>query len=401
MRILIWSDAGANTGYGTVTANLAARWARRGAELAALATNYFGDPWPGPIALYPATKVDRGDGFGIRRLPELLSKVKPDVLFILQDLYTVVDGLKVLQGRFPVPTVIYAPIDGTPLPREWVDAARAAHAVVAMSHHGARALKAEAGLDVPVLWHGVEHEVLYPASPDRPIYINHHGTKQALTSKAACKEVLGLSGRFVIVAVNRNTIRKNYPDTVRVFDRFRRRHPEAFLLMHAMPRGQGGDLRVLLQRYGLTEQQARIHNPGDPFLGSEKAYLTLMYNAADVKLSTAMAEGFGLTDAEALACGTPVVAQDYSATTEVVGPGGILVPAQRHFTTARMVDFALPDLDAMDAALETLYQDPDQRAMLQAQAIRHAQRFNWDQTAQGFWQLFEQIRAYSGVAMDE
>lgn len=310
MRILIWSDAGANTGYGTVTANLAARWTRHGAQLAALASNYLGDPWAGPIALYPATKYDRADVFGVRRLPELLKKLTPDVLFILQDLYTVAEGLKVLQGQFPVPTVIYAPVDGTHLPHEWLEAVRAAHAVVAMSHHGARVLKDEAGLKVPVLWHGVEHEVVYPASPERPIYVDQPGTKRALTSKAACKEILGLTNRFVIAAVNRNSIRKNFYDTVRVFDRFRRRHPEAFLLIHAMPRDEGGDLPVLLHRYDLTDRHAQIHNPGDTFVGSDKAWLTLIYNAADVKVSTSMAEGFGLTDAEALACGTPVVAQD-------------------------------------------------------------------------------------------
>lgn len=393
MKILIWSDAGANTGYGTVTANLAIRWAKRGAHLSALATNYLGDPYDGPIALYPATKVDRGDYFGIRRLGEVIGKVKPDIFFILQDLYTVADGLKALNGKFPVPTVLYAPIDGTPLPLEWIKAAQTADAVVAMSHHGKRVLKEQGNIDARVLWHGVEHHAVYPATPQRPIYFEQNGIKRALGSKEDCKDVLGLSGRFVIVAVNRNSIRKNYYDMVRVFAKFRDRHPKAFLLIHAVPRDEGGDLNVLFQRYGLTDQHVRIHNPGDTFIGSDKAWLTLLYNAADVKLTTSMAEGFGLTDAEALACGTPVVAQDYSATSEVVGPGGILVPVERLYTTARMVDFALPNLDAVYNALEVLYNDKEKRQQLATQAVEHAKKFDWNLTAQGIWEVMQNTLA--------
>lgn len=397
MNILIWSDAGANTGYGTVTANLAKRWVKRGADLSALATNYLGDPWNGPIKLYPATKLDRSDAFGIRRLGEVIQKVKPDILFILQDIYTVAEGLKALRGQFPIPTVLYAPIDGVPLPIEWVNAVKAAHAVVAMSHHGKRVLKEQAGIDATVLWHGVEHEIVYPASSQRPIFFEQGGVKRALTSKEECKEVLGLSGRFVIAAVNRNSIRKNYYDTVRVFAQFRQSHPNAFLLIHAVPRDEGGDLNVLLQRYGLTDEHVRIHNPGDTFLGSDKAWLTLIYNAADVKLTTSMAEGFGLTDAEALACGTPVIAQDYSATSEVVGPGGILVPVARLYTTARMVDFALPNLDKVYEALETLYRNKEQRRVLGENAIAHARGFDWNRTAQGFWEIFQKLVANNKV----
>lgn len=392
MRILIWSDAGANTGYGTVTANLAKPWAKRGGDLSALATNYLGDPWNGPITLYPATKLDRADAFGIRRLGEVIQKVKPDILFILQDIYTVADGLKALRGQFPIPTVLYAPIDGVPLPIEWVNAVKAAHVVVAMSHHGQRVLRDQAGLNVPVLWHGIEHDIVYPVTEKRPIYFDQNGVKRALRSKEECKEVLGLAGRFVVAAVNRNSIRKNYYDTVRVFDRFRRKYPKAFLLIHAVPRDEGGDLHVLLQRYGLTDEHVRIHNPGDTFLGSDKAWLTLIYNAADVKLSTAMAEGFGLTDAEALACGTPVVAQDYTATSEVVGPGGILVPVDRYYTTARMVDFGFPDLEATYAALEKLYANREVCYDLGQKAVQHAKQFNWDVTANEFWNIFERLR---------
>ena len=400
MKLLIWSDAGAHTGYGTVTQNLAERWAKRGADIHVLATNYLGDPWPGPMKLYPATKVDRGDVFGFRRLAELLNRLKPDVFFVLHDLYVVADGLKTLQGKFPVPTVLYVPVDGMYLPHEWLNAARAAHRVVAMSKYGQTRLKIEGDIQAEMLWHGVEHQLLYQVSAKRPIYFQQGSERRVLTNKEECKQALGLTGRFVIAAVNRNSIRKNYYDTFRIFDRFRRVHPEAFLFIHAVQRDEGGDLGVLAQRYGLTAEHLRIHNAGDTYTGVGKEWLTLLYNAADVKLSTSMAEGFGLTDAESLACGTPVIAQDFSATSEVVGPGGILVPPARHFTTARMVDFALPDVDKMYDALEHLYQDSKLRRELAEKAIAHAQHFNWDVTAQGFWEIFKEIQEPTIMALN-
>jgi len=53
------------------------------------------------------------------------------------------------------------------------------------------------------------------------------------------------------------------------------------------------------------------------------------YSLCDVYVSSSLMEGFGLPLAEALACETPVVAVDAGAVAEVIGPGGILVPARQ------------------------------------------------------------------------
>lgn len=391
MRILIWSDAGAHTGFGTVTENLGRRWYDRGADVHVLAVNYRGDPWPGPLKLYPATKLSATDVFGIGRIRELIDRVKPDVFFILQDPPIVAEGLKALDGRFPVPTVFYVPVDGIRFPNSWWTAARAANVVVAMAEHGQRIMRDEAGMETDVLVHGVEHEWLYPASPTRPLVIQRGAEEHVVTSKQEAKDLLGVSDRFVILAINRNSLRKNFYDTFRVFDRFRQAHPDAFLYVHAASRDEGGDLSLLAARYGLTRNHVWIHHSGDTYVGSDKPTLNWLYNAADVKLSTSMAEGFGLTDAEALAAGTPVVAQNFSATADVVGPGGLLVPVHRYFTTTAIVDFGLPDLEALYQALERLYSDPELRQRLSQRAIEHAQRYNWDATAAGFYQQFQRL----------
>jgi hypothetical protein len=57
------------------------------------------------------------------------------------------------------------------------------------------------------------------------------------------------------------------------------------------------------------------------------------------------AEGFGLTIAEALACGVPAVGLDYSAVPEVIGDGGMKVSVGKHIDNEYGHHWALPDED--------------------------------------------------------
>lgn len=73
------------------------------------------------------------------------------------------------------------------------------------------------------------------------------------------------------------------------------------------------------------------------------AEMPALLSLADVYVSPSLLEGFGLPLAEALACGTPVVAADAGATGEVVGPGGLLVPARDAQALADAVSNLLGD----------------------------------------------------------
>lgn len=76
-------------------------------------------------------------------------------------------------------------------------------------------------------------------------------------------------------------------------------------------------------------------------------------------------EGFGMSTAEGLACGTPVVATDSGASPEVLGPidPALLVPA---------------DAEALAARLEALLRDPARRRELGAKGVESVRsRFAW------------------------
>jgi glycosyltransferase involved in cell wall biosynthesis len=78
-------------------------------------------------------------------------------------------------------------------------------------------------------------------------------------------------------------------------------------------------------------------------------------------------EGFGLPAAEALACGTPVLASNRSSLPEVVGEGGVLVEPT--------------DVQALAEAMEMPLIDDALRAELRQRALAQAAKFSWKQAA--------------------
>ena len=109
--------------------------------------------------------------------------------------------------------------------------------------------------------------------------------------------------------------------------------------------------------------------------------LVALYNAADVYASTS-AEGFGLTLAEALACGIPAVGLDYSAVPEVIGPAGRVVEVGRVLDNEYAHHWALPDEEAFGIAVAYLLDHPARARELGALGPRHvAQNFSWSMAA--------------------
>lgn len=353
VKILMWGDAGCQTGFAQVTHNLATRWANQGHDVHIIAINYHGQQWDAPYKLYAPPPYDL---FALEHLQEMIDYVNPDVFWAMNDLNILTTGLHELGGKWPVPkTILYVPIDGVGYPQYWYDAVKGAK-VVAYTQFGQRVLYDEAGVESDVIYHGVEHDIFHRRDVDK-------------------------DKRFTVLAVNRNSMRKNYADTFLAFDRFRYKHDDALLVVHAKRQDVGVDLDDLIRRYDL-------HNHVQITDGEmSKQQLSELYNRADVKISASIGEGFGLTDAESIACGTPVIAQDCSATTEVVGPGGILVKPDRLITDGRDVQMAKPNVDGFVDALERLYSDTKLRRQLGDEGIKHAQQFDWDVAANKFMEL--------------
>lgn len=96
--------------------------------------------------------------------------------------------------------------------------------------------------------------------------------------------------------------------------------------------------------------------------------LTALYERAGAFLMPSRCEGFGLPVLEAMSHGTPVIAADATALTEVTVDAGMLVRPG--------------DIGAFGAALTTVFNDPAHRADLVARGHQRAAGMNWNATAE-------------------
>lgn len=137
----------------------------------------------------------------------------------------------------------------------------------------------------------------------------------------------------------------------------------------------GSDLRLLVAgqpawRYEGENALVRELGLGDRvrFAGYVPAAdLPALYSAAQAFVFPSLYEGFGLPVIEAMACGTPVLTSDRSATSEVAGDAAVLVDPY--------------SIDAIAGGLARLASDPALRADLGARGLSRAAAFSWRRAA--------------------
>jgi len=414
VRLLLLSHW-SHTGFGTVTLELGERFVALGIDLRVLAVNHRGEPIKGPLAgrLWPANI--NGDAFGGNISAEAIDGTfwttfdpddhwTPDVVLVVSD----VSGLLAHMGRLTearhdawknARVYHYVPIEGDNLPPMWRQLWDLVEPV-AMSDYGARVIGEHIGRPVSRIYHGVDTEVFYPVSPGRPIRVRGN----TLRSKEDCKLFFERDpDRALLLRADRNAMRKFYPKTFEAFALIVEREPDVDLVLHCRPIDPGADgpdlIQELLRYPAEVRQRVSWTLAHDTYVGFSRPELNALYNAADVYFSTTGGEGFGLTLAESLAAGTPVVVTDWAADAETVGDGGILVPplhdtygqpVRFHHQTYGM-DFGVPDARGFVQPTLDLLANRKARRDLGAAGRLHVKRsFDWDTAAGQFVDLFSQ-----------
>lgn len=102
-----------------------------------------------------------------------------------------------------------------------------------------------------------------------------------------------------------------------------------------------------------------------------------LYRMASVFVYPSVYEGFGLPLLEAMACGTPVVANEVSSLPEIAGDGAYLVRSG--------------DERAMAGAIIALLEQQPLRAALINQGLARATHFSWRRTAKETLAVYEQV----------
>ncbi len=386
-RILWIGDAGSHGGFATVTHAIGERLVKDyGHDIHVLAANYLGDHWDTNLKLYPASQKVPKDVVGMSRVAEMLARVMPDAVVFINDPRVVLRVLRENQWdteqvlwrgmaassgfRYKPPIIGYLAIDGYNSPRLW-DELLPRVTRVAMSHHGQDTMP-----EAPVIWHGVDTEVFQPRD------------------KRAAKAALGFDpDRFLVLRVDKNTWRKDYPSTWKALRPVLRQYEDIDVHFHCRQDAPDGyDLNAV--RYNDEDIRDRVTTMPEigglgRFTGIPIQQLAMLYNAADVFVSTSWGEGFGLTILEALASGTPVIAQKCSAITEVVGDGGILIEPKGMMHVPMGQEHCVPDVDRFTYWIRKVYESQKLREDLGAKAVAQAKRCSWDEAARRMHGIIE------------
>ncbi len=93
------------------------------------------------------------------------------------------------------------------------------------------------------------------------------------------------------------------------------------------------------------------------------------YSFADLLVHPSLAEGFGMTVLEAMACGTPVISSNRGSLPEVVGDAGILFDPEDSDELSRLILKVLDDKKLRDEMVQ--------------KGFDNVKRFSWEKTARG------------------
>jgi glycosyltransferase involved in cell wall biosynthesis len=434
MRVL-WIGDLAPTGFGSVTKDLGVRLLKLGADLRFVSQNDTGDELPEPfksrtvslLSLQTAVDSDgmekvTGSSPGLGALFDGSSTATmhsgepyapwvPEAVIILADFgatrHFVGQHLEAFE-KFAGPILHYIPVEGLDLPPEWGRLWQICQPV-AMSEFGANEIAKVTGKRPPMIYHGVDTSTFYPVSKVRPLPLKQGKQSAIISSKKAAKwalaEWLGMNNaetlpkengmvrlpKYWMLRTDSHWPRKNQNQLIHDLAPVLERNPDWGLILHTGVMGPGGYLWDTLSKLTPPQRERIIltrPNVDDPYVPRE--VLAALYNAADLYVSNS-AEGFGLTIAEALACGVAAIGADYSAVPEVIGPAGVTVPVAYHVDNGYDHYWCVLDGGVFAQRTEFLMRHHGKREDLGRKGPAHvAARFSWDVAAQQFLDLIHE-----------
>jgi glycosyltransferase involved in cell wall biosynthesis len=386
-KILWYGDACCNTGFSRVTHSVLEHLSKEH-EVHVLGINATGDPHNYPYDVYPAANIHHSDRFGIQRAPEVIEKVKPDVIICLQDIWICNqfwERCQFLKEKHKFKFIAYFPIDSEGYYPDMLRNIPAWDMAITFTINCAHRIlqhkvKAER---LGVLPHGVDT------------------TKFAPMPREEAREKLGLpKDAFIVLNANRNQPRKRIDLTIEAFAKFAVDKPNAMLYLHMGAKDMGWDLLPLFKREMnkrdlddtkrliLTSEHINYNSaPPDDLLNT-------IYNACDVGLNTADGEGWGLVSFEHASCKRPQVVPNHTACADIWEEAALLADISTWITDKDLgVVRGLVNTDSVVAHLNALYSDKalyDEIAEC-CYTVTQRPEYRWENVAAGFSQAVNDL----------
>jgi glycosyltransferase involved in cell wall biosynthesis len=379
-KILWYGDALCNTGFGRVTSSVLEHLSKEH-EVDVMGINAVGDPHDKPYRVWPAATVNVPDRFGLARIPEIITKVNPDVFICLQDIWVVNqvwERCQFLKPRYGFKFFAYFPIDSEgyypdmlrEIPKWDLATTFTVQSAQRILDHGIDAQK------LGVLPHGVDLANFNP-----------------MDRNEARRQLNLPLDKFIVLNGNRNQPRKRIDLTIRAFVKFAKDKPDTALYLHMGAKDLGWDVMTMFKK---EMELAGLDTEGRLIMTSNHMnysdappdeLLNKIYNACDVGLNTANGEGWGLVSFEHASCRKPQVVPNHTVCRDLWDEVGELIDIAAWETDKDLgVTRGIIDVDDAAEKLTCLYEDGEfyKHVADCCYAFTKRPEFRWENVSSGF-----------------
>jgi D-inositol-3-phosphate glycosyltransferase len=386
-KVLWYGDACCNTGFGRVTHSILDHLHKEH-EVYVLGVNAVGDPHEYPFTIYPAATVNAPDRHGLTRIPEIIDKVKPDVVIALGDIWVLNQAWERAQflkdthkfkffGYFPVDSQSYCEDMLRNIPHWDLAITFSVGSAERLLDHGVTIKK------LGVIPHGVDIGRFSPMSKDK------------------ARDELGIpKDKFVVFNGNRNQPRKRIDLTIQAFAKFAQDKPDTMLYLHMGLKDLGWDIMPLfrheMERRGLPAENRLVltsnsmsYNDAPP-----DELLNKIYNAADVGLNTADGEGWGLVSFEHASCRKPQVVPRHTVCQDIWEGVGMTADISTWVYDKDLgVERGLVNTDHVADMLTELYTNKNtyNEVADACYALTQRREYRWETVAAGFSTAIDEL----------
>ncbi len=340
--LLVSTHAQQTTGYSKVSYNLVQQLAKcPDIELHHFGFQRFFEigvgyrPYPANVKVYDPAKAEadgapKEQGFGYSQLPAIVQLVQPDVIMIYNDAAVITSFLDKLNEVFPAGKrsykmiIYFDQVYTIQRPDLLARIDRDADLYFAFTQYWKECLQTQ-GIRKPIhiLRHGFDADVYKPMQ--RAELRRKHGIAENL---------------FLMVNINRNTPRKRYDILVTALAELVARYPtKPIALLCVCDGGELGGFpiheiytRELIKRRVSVEQNLGKLLITKTAMNYTDEMVNELYCMADIGVSAAEGEGFGLCNFEAMGCGVPQVVPDVGGFKDFCRPdNAMLVKPERSY----------------------------------------------------------------------
>jgi len=290
-------------------------------------------PYPSNVKHMTATDVEGEGGFGFTAFVKYVETVRPDVVVLYNDANVCGRFMDCLNRvsfdiRSRIKVIVY--LD------QVFYSQRPEH--IAMLNQQA---------DEIFVFSDFWKKSLEDQGVKKPIGIMNHGFDPVMNpsiAKSEARKIINIpEDTFLIVSVNRNTLRKRYDLVVMAFADLVCKHPNRDIRLFCVcDRGMRGGYPILdIFSRELRKRKVPIERHMNKLLliAQDMCHtdetINLIYNSADIGMSCAEGEGFGLCNFEMMGLGKPQVLPEHGAFLEYANSGNAhIVPAKHVYYIA-------------------------------------------------------------------